>query len=59
MLLQQCKSSIAECLCTESHVIQSDVRMHLQAVRRSKEAFKLQEDAQYSSSPFLPNQKVP
>ena len=33
--------------------------MHLQAVRRSKEAFKLQEDAQYGSSPFLPKQQVP
>ena len=33
--------------------------MHLQAVRRSKEAFKLQEDAQYGSSPLFPNQKVP
>lgn len=35
------------------------MRVHVQAVRRSKEAFKLQEDAQYGSSPFFPNQKVP
>lgn len=32
--------------------------MHLQAVRNSEEAFKLQEDAQYGSSPFLPKDKV-
>lgn len=33
--------------------------MHLQAVRNSEEAFKLQEDAQYGSSPFFPKDKVP
>jgi hypothetical protein len=30
----------------------------VQAVRKSKEAFKLQEDAQYGSSPFKPKDKV-
>ena len=30
----------------------------VQAVRRSKEAFKLQEDAQYGSSPFKPKDRV-
>lgn len=30
----------------------------MQAVRKSKEAFKLQEDAQYGSSPFKPKDRV-
>ena len=34
------------------------MKAHVQAVRKSKEAFKLQEDAQYGSSPLMPNQKV-
>ena len=31
---------------------------NVQAVRKSKEAFKLSEDAQYGSSPFKPKDKV-
>lgn len=40
------------------HIQVRDSITWVQAVRRSKEAFKLQEDAQYGSSILLPKEKV-